>query len=1604
TDRMAGVWLSLVLLASFFGLSLGEPLYILMAPNLFRLDSPENVFLEAQGTSDTIHVTIKALMFPGRQSLSETTVELNSANKHQALKALKIPSKNLQRDTNQYAYLSADFKGNIVESVVLLSFQSGYVFVQTDKPIYNPTDTVMYRAFVTSTAATAIDSSVTIEFKNPQGIVINSVLHGNVKNGILTTNYKLPEVVNEGIWQLTAQLDTQSTFITEFQVKEHVLPPFEVILNPRKKFFHIDDKSLVVEISASYVYGEEVKGSAYVVFGYEDLQRKRHTFSSSLQRVELAEGTATLTKEHITKEVKDIKEIVECSIFVKATVFTETGSDMVQAEKTGIKIVTSPYKIHFTRTIKYFKPDMPFWVTVYVTNPDGSPAENIPIRVEPGSNEEITESNGMAKISVRMQESDRVKTITVKTQVRDLPAGHQAKNQMTAEAYSPEDPSSRNYLYINVPDTEIRPGKKFTVVLLYYIEKDEQANAIQFLSYLILSKGRIIDKGRVDKLSRNFAELQLTITKEMIPSFRIVAYYTLPLASKAEIVSDSVWVDVTDTCMGKLVVSLKDKHQEYRPGDSLNLKVNGDPGAIVGLVAVDKAVFLLNNKNKLTQTKIWDEVEKKDIGCTPGGGKNSMGVFTDAGLLFKSNTGGMTTTRQDLKCPSDAVRKVRSLLLTEDKVKLESQIQDEQLKICCRDGMKDIPMDYSCERRSRFITEGPECAKVFLRCCTEIANKKKQLSSSLVLSRSAKELLSEDDIRVRTKFPESWLWQDFVLPAEGDATGSLDILTALPDTITDWEVLAISSSPITGVCVSSPLPIRVKMNFFVDLRLPYAVIRNEQVEIKAVLYNYDTKPIKVRVELMKSHEICSMASYTGRFRQDISIEEKSSRLVPFTIIPLALGEPEIEVRANVYGQLVGDAVRKKLRVLPEGVKRIDEKIVILNPSEKSDGREIVTFEKLSVGPFTPNTEPVTHITVTGHELEETIRNAISGSALTKLIRLPGGCVEQNLASMTFPVIAMHYLDKANAWASVGVQNREKTTDYVKTGYSNQLAYRLQDGSYPPYSKKAPSTWLTAYVAKVFSVAYPFTVIHSSHVCEPLEFLFLKKQLPNGAFTEEAPVSAVYMMGGAAAGEGQVTLTAFILISMAEAKVICKERFMSLSQRVTRSAGFLKTHLPTLTRPYSVAITAYALALSNQNDASTLLANLERSGTDGRYWKDSQSHYYTLEATGYALLTYLRLKKMDTAARIYKWLIEQGNSSGGFGSTQTTMVVFQALAQYKIEEPVEGVLELNVDISISGRSTIPKWYFKLGGLSQAKSEKVKLDQNFTVEATGTGRGKLAVVTEYYVLPKDNQQDKCQSFDLEVAIKEAVDHAKAPERTIRSYTLDICMRYLGDHDATMTILDISLPTGCVPSLENLQNQKLQNRVDRYIDHFNLDKELSERGSLIIHLYKVLNETQCLSITLHQMFEVKLIQPSSVTIYGYYTNDIRCTRFYHPVKKQAQLGRICRDSVCRCAEESCSALKKKDEEITVDRRLIKACTATNYVFKAKLIKRNPSSSYEEYIMEIEAVLKQGDELFSLPVQRMFLSHVACRDTLGLREGQKYFIIGRPQDQLCPKTDTDP
>lgn len=58
-----------------------------------------------------------------------------------------------------------------------------------------------------------------------------------------------------------------------------------------------------------------------------------------------------------------------------------------------------------------------------------------------------------------------------------------------------------------------------------------------------------MDFGRYEAKEQMLISHTVIINKEMLPSFRIIAYYH---PNDNEVVSDSIWVDVEDSCMGSV--------------------------------------------------------------------------------------------------------------------------------------------------------------------------------------------------------------------------------------------------------------------------------------------------------------------------------------------------------------------------------------------------------------------------------------------------------------------------------------------------------------------------------------------------------------------------------------------------------------------------------------------------------------------------------------------------------------------------------------------------------------------------------------------------------------------------------------------------------------------------------------------------------------------------------------------------------------------------------------------------------------------------------------------------------------------------------------------
>ncbi|PWA14974.1 hypothetical protein CCH79_00014289 [Gambusia affinis] len=1582
--------------------------YVMSAPNLLRIGTEERIFIEIQDNvnpNGDVTVPIRVMKHPTKDSTyASTSVTLTDRTHFQAFAKIVIPPDTFDNDRNgkHYVTLQAQFPDRLLEKVVLVSFQSGFIFIQTDKPIYTPSSSVRFRIFpMWPDMQSQSNTSINFEIVTPVGIVIESKIISlkNLASGIYSAEYRLGNIVSFGNWRIVANFHSKAaeSFTTEFESIYFklfhtpkmlscfaVLPSFEVklLLPPKTPFFYVDSSSLNITIQATYTFGREVDGTAYVVFGLMNGDEKK-SFPSSLQRVRIQNGNGmvTLWKKHITKTYENILNLVGRSMYVSVSVLTESGSEMVEAELRGIQIVQSPYTIRFKRTPKYFKPGMSFDITVKynypidkeniveVLNPDGSPAVGIPVSVTcsdecAGQSTGLlatTESNGMARLSVNTVAELQRLQITANTNYPENEPNRQARATMVALPYKS---SSNSLLRLSVFQAEVELGKSMKVDF-YFSKPESQENDI---TYLILSRGQLLQHFREKKFNQNQISVTVDVTKEMLPSFRIVAYYH---TSSNELVSDSVWVDVTDTCMGKAfqeakpIVRWLSQQQIYSGGygstqatimvyqavaeyasnvteppfnlnvdisikgrslmNKINLNnqnhyttrtskkpisvvVEGDLGATVGMVAVDNAVYILNNKNRLTQKKIWDVVEQYDTGCTAGGGKDGKNVFYDAGLLFESSYGG-TPSRTDFKCPT-ATRRKRERTIMEVRTSLLSDFKDHLQKDCCLDGMKEIPVSYTCERRTEYIMDGPECKQAFLLCCNEMRKQRDERKVEILhLARSEKDdyKVSRDEITSRSKFPESWFWSDIPLKScpENDpkcTTVSAEIRQALPDTITTWQLTAISMSKTHGLCVAKPLQIITWKPFFIDLRLPYSAVQGEQLEIRAILHNYNDYSITVRLEFKEEASICSAAYKKKWFQNEFRVGSQTTRAVPFIIIPMKHGSFPIEVKAAVKDSYHSDGVRKMLLVVPQGVLMKEQTRQILNPARKAifmhmvpdvllfpviGGRqEEIIKSNISMAHLVPNTPKTTLISLTempmlffndnpDHcafvntgigQMNTLLDNVISGKSVSDLIRAPHGCGEQNMARMTLPVIAALYLDKTNQWESVGFEKRNEAIQHIQTGYQTQFKFRKGDGSFAIFPDQPSTTWLTAYVAKVFAMATPYMYIESHMICGAIKFLILKTQRPDGMFVEVGEVWTKSMIGDVGGVDSDASMTAFCLISMKESSEMCSDYVPTLSNSMTKAQAYLEQRLPRLTNPYAVALTSYALANFKKLDRNVLF---KHAAQDRTHWPVQKGKDATLEATAYALLALVK------------------------------------------------------------------------------------DQ---------------MVSLYYAIPTKKESD-CEMY-------------KNMER-----------------NASMSILDIGLPTGYKFNKNDLD--ALSKGRDRIIDDYEADKELSEKGSLIIYLKMVPNSRpEEISFRIEQSMPVGFLQPAAVSVYEYYetASEKRCVKFYRPQRESGELLRLCEGEACLCAEENCS--KQRKEGLSNDNRLAKACESSesskiDFVYKVVVEDFSGNYTSDSYTVRILQTYKKGTTDESPQGKyRTFLSYKHCREALDLKPSKTYLIMGSSSD----------
>uniref|UniRef100_A0A8C9VBV6 Alpha-2-macroglobulin-like n=1 Tax=Scleropages formosus TaxID=113540 RepID=A0A8C9VBV6_SCLFO len=1205
------------------------------------------------------------------------------------------------------------------DSSVMFKPYSEITFIQTDKPVYKPGQTVHFRIVTLDTQfAPVIQLDV---HQNRIGQWTNVSTNGR----ILQLSHPLSSEAPLGTYTLSAAVGETRTQHS-FKVKEYVLPRFEVKVNAPSEV-NVAESELKIEVCGKYTYGQAVPGKAELELCRNKPrvsinERPCHTQSVQVRRTLICNsGVIWLL---INSEVASL-----CAGYVL------TGVILQESAKVHINYTIG--RVKFVETPSFYDPGSNIEGKIQVVDFKDLPVVDMPVYLYRGSwSSDVmlnltTDQHGMASFSLNMTDHNDHLNLRVRTQFSLTPVTVQRPSVSSVVLQNVEQP--------------LACGKVAHFTGKYVVVGEKAQDSPLYFFYLVMSRGSIVHHGSFSKalvclvVLQGEVSFELMVDPEMSPVLQVLVYSVLP---SGNVIAGNKDFE-TEKCF-KHKVSLEFSPPRAVPAEQGTLKVTAQPGALCGLSSVDQSVLLLEPNKQLDADKIFS-------------------------LLPVQKTTHVPYSLED----RDICLHVRSKRYV---------ISSE----------KDALYGLGLKIATNFFIAMPRC--LLFRGQTYYYDRYSGEENGFSRTALFPQMSFPPTETVRTFFPETWIW-DLVEVGE---SGSTEVPITVPDTITTWEAEAFCLSPV-GLGLAPSTQLTVFQPFFLELTLPYSIIRGERFELKATVFNYLPKCIMVLMTAAPSSDYKLEPHPGSQYSSCLCASE--TKTFQWGLVASALGAVNVTVSAEAVpsqtecdNEVVSvpekgriDRVTRALLVKAEGMEKTDSHSWLLCPK----GEEIKEEVKLELPENVVEGSARGSVSVIGDILGRALQN------LEGLLAMPYGCGEQNMALLAPNIYILHYLEATGQLTSA---ISEKATPFLKSGYQRQLNYKHPDGAFSTFGTGSGNTWLTAFVAKSFVKAQTFVFIDPT-IVEQAQTWLLKNQKPDGCFNTVGKLFNNRMKGGVA---DDVTLTAYITAAFLESKT-----------SVSALGGIfglacLRSDTSYLTNTYTSALLAYTFSLAGDHEKrDELLEHLHRLALEQGgllHWSQSTTEMtLSVEISSYVLLAVLNkspltAEDMGYAVRIVRWMAGQQNSYGGFSSTQDTVVALQALALFStLAHTSEGSSTVTVQ-STSGEQH--RFLVDQGNrlLYQERALKDVTGQ-YSIAVQGTSCASVQTTLRYNIpTPAVNS-----TFSVAINVSSECKGVPRGEKVILKFSVE----YNGLLESTnMVLVDIKVLSGFVPDpLSLTQFYKLQ-----------------------------------------------------------------------------------------------------------------------------------------------------------------------------------------------------
>ncbi|KAG8551759.1 hypothetical protein GDO81_004248 [Engystomops pustulosus] len=1411
------MWLLLVpVCLGIFSSSLAsapEPSVVITVPLNLAEGAEEKACVTFHGLEEEVDLKFELKKDDEVHTLAEHKIDAPENHEHFHCYPLKIP---VLKESSDRWFLHVTAHGdhvNIDRTKKVFLLKNDMCIIQLDKFNYKPGDIVRFRMISMNVKFHAIDHTFpVVQITDPNKHRIAQWLNVTTENGFAEMSFHLADEVMLGDYEISLH-SFYPACRKRFTVEEYVLKRFEVNINA-PSVIAVTDKSLHLETCGRYTYGKPVEGSMDISicprhgWSRSDSSSEDNEENSCVKiKNEKSDSNGCITKD-INLGIFNFSKSLSREILVIKTSLTEdeTGHNEQATAEVHINVHK---RIVFPKEVFFYQKGLPYRNKVTVTDEKNQPVPNKVVYLYLGSGygqspnkpekTVVTNEKGIAHFSMETSTWDSTETIRASlSPIHEDDDDDENDEDRFVEGRTNADPfysESESHISIQGTAFEVECDSDQTVTVEYDIHKKTLHSDTDHLNFYYLVRGMneviLYKEHKVDikdqlsnpRIHGSFS-FSFHINADFFPYAGLLIYSVLP---NGETIANAVPYMVPLCTKDK--VELKYSEKQVHPGESVNLEVSTSAGSLCSIRSLDKGYLLQKSGIHSLLSDISDQLQ---------------GTF----FVLAHLQSWYQEEEEDHQCPENQTRVSR---------RFKSPIDTAMLfKIMNLNVITNTKMakPVECVERGLAARSGAKVKKP--------GDGEKEKSHF-----------------TRKHFPHSWFYDLVPVGSDGHAV----VNRTTPHTVTTWVTDAFCLGK-TGFATVSNVELTTFKPYFIDLIVPYSVVRGEKFTLRAVVFSYVQKCILIVVALQDSEDLaavknkeqarCVCEGHSHSFTWDVTAVK------PRTLkIHMDSGSMEVEGKCTEDTVLINkdqreDSVEKTILVKTGGhEEELTQTFLIYPPEDKEDIHITLALPESHI-----EGSERAHMLIMGDLMANAVIN------LEDIIRMPDGCGEQNMAKMSRYLHTLDYLENSN---QLTPEKKATILEGLVKGYQKQLTFRSEAGSYVFFQDNdVINMWITALVVKTFSHAQNWIHIDENDIQQAVSFLH-KIQSPDGCFKDPSPY-----FNNRLGADNDMGRTAYVLIALLEHKRPYNGTI------VEDALSCLRKLADNDTSSYAQALMAYAFTLSGDIVMRDKILEkldkkaIKKEGT--RHWETGD--HVEIETGAYILLALLShkatiIKNLGEIADIIHWTVSLQNPYGGFRSSQDTAVGLQAMAIYaKLINHKKG----DSTVTIRSKSGFEKIVHvaKGNGLLLQTVDLPDIPGEYTVHVTGEGYVYIQSHVHYNAPPEKGE------FSLKVSTEPSV----CSQESQRRFDVHVEVSYSGKRECTnMVVVLIEPVSGYVPDKHSIKKLKENPVVNR--------TEISVK-KISIYLDKLTHESESFTFSLEQETIVENLQPATIVVSDYYDTE--------------------------------------------------------------------------------------------------------------------------------------